>query len=95
MIDKELLFKTNDLVAKSKNKDLNIKISKIMLTEKAGANAGLIWNALDGKEGLTFKEIKKETKQKKDDFLLGLGWLLREGKVAAVEVEDDVVYSLK
>lgn len=30
MIDKELLFKTNDLVAKSKNKDLNIKISKIM-----------------------------------------------------------------
>ncbi len=35
-----------------------------MLTEKAGENAGLIWNALDGKEGLTFKEIKKETKQK-------------------------------
>ena len=68
---------------------------KIMLTEKAGANAGLIWNALDGKEGLTFKEIKKETKQKKDDFLLGLGWLLREGKVAAVEVEEEVVYSLK
>ena len=59
-----------------------------MLTEKAGANAGLIWNALDGKEGLTFKEIKKETKQKKDDFLLGLGWLLREGKIAAVEVEE-------
>lgn len=68
---------------------------KIMLTEKAGANAGLIWNALDGKEGLTFKEIKKETKQKKDDFLLGLGWLLREGKIAAVEVEEDIVYSLK
>lgn len=68
---------------------------KIMLTEKAGANAGLIWNALDGKEGLTFKEIKKETKQKKDDFLLGLGWLLREGKIAAVEVAEDVVYSLK
>ena len=73
----------------------NIKISKIMLTEKAGANAGLIWNALDGNEGLTFKEIKKETKQKKEDFILGLGWLLREGKIAAVEVEEDVVYSLK
>ena len=40
-------------------------------------------------------EIKKETKQKKEDFILGLGWLLREGKIAAVEVEDDVVYSLK
>ena len=35
-----------------------------MLTEKAGENAGLIWNALEGKEGLTFKEIKKTTKQK-------------------------------
>ena len=79
-------------IKRSKNV-LNSK--KIMLTEKAGANAGLIWNALDGKEGLTFKEIKKETKQKKDDFLLGLGWLLREGKIAAVEVEEDVVYSLK
>ena len=66
-----------------------------MFTEKAGENAGLIWNALDGKEGLTFKEIKKTTKQKKDDFFLGLGWLLREGKIAAVEVEEDVVYSLK
>ena len=66
-----------------------------MLTEKAGENAGLIWNALEGKEGLTFKEIKKTTKQKKEDFILGLGWLLREGKSAAVEVEDDVVYSLK
>ena len=79
--------------SKKEVKHLNSK--KIMLTEKAGANAGLIWNALDGKEGLTFKEIKKETKQKKDDFLLGLGWLLREGKIAAVEVEEDVVYSLK
>jgi len=66
-----------------------------MLTEKAGENAGLIWYALEGKEGLTFKEIKKTTKQKKEDFILGLGWLLREGKIAAVEVEDDVVYSLK
>ena len=74
----------------------NIKnLKKIMLTEKAGENAGLIWNALEGKEGLTFKEIKKTTKQKTDDFFLGLGWLLREGKVAAVEVEEDGVYSLK
>ena len=85
-----------DLVRLTRLKTFNSKNSKkIMLTEKAGANAGLIWNALDGKEGLTFKEIKKETKQKKDDFLLGLGWLLREGKIAAVEVEEDVVYSLK
>ena len=69
-----------------------------MLTEKAGENAGLIWNALDGKEGLTFKEIKKTTKQKKEDFILGLGWLLREDKLSAVETGDEkdpYAYSLK
>ena len=69
-----------------------------MLTEKAGENAGLIWNALDGKEGLTFKEIKKTTKQQKEDFILGLGWLLREDKLSAVETGDEkdpYAYSLK
>ena len=66
-----------------------------MLTEKAGANAGLIWNALDGKEGLTFKEIKKETKQKKDDFLLGLGWLLREDKIFTCVAGEEEIFALK
>ena len=33
-----------------------------MLKEKAGEIAGKIWNALDGTEGLTAKQIKKVTK---------------------------------
>ena len=41
--------------------------------------AGQIWEALNGTEGLTQKQIKKATKLKADkDFFLGLGWLLRE-----------------
>lgn len=70
-----------------------------MLQEKAGNIAGIIWNALsDVNEGLTFKQIKKITKLAEKDFNLGLGWLLREDKVAVTETGDDkepYIYSLK
>ena len=70
-----------------------------MLQEKAGNIAGLIWNALSESESaLTFKQIKKTTKLTEKDFNLGLGWLLREDKIDAVETGDDkdpFAYSLK
>ncbi len=65
------------------------------MIENAGAFAGRIWTALNETEGLTLKEIKTKAKLKEKELYLGLGWLLREGKIAAVEVEEDVVYSLK
>jgi len=58
-----------------------------VMEEKVGTMAGQIWRALEGKGGLTQKEIKKEAKLKTDkDFYLALGWLLRENKVM---VQDD------
>ncbi len=66
-----------------------------MLKEKAGTVAGLIWNALNGTEGLTAKQIKKATKLVDKDFYLGLGWLLREEKVSTKEVENDLFIALK
>ena len=70
-----------------------------MLQEKAGNIAGLLWNTLSESEtALTFKQIKKTTKLTEKDFLLGLGWLLREDKIAAVETGDEkdpYAYSLK
>lgn len=70
-----------------------------MLQEKAGNIAGLIWNALSTSEtALTFKQIKKATKLAEKDFNLGLGWLLREDKISAVETGDEkdpYAYSLK
>ena len=66
-----------------------------MLKEKAGALAGQIWEALNGTEGLTQKQIKKATKLKADkDFFLGLGWLLREDKVVTSEVEGEIFVKL-
>ena len=61
-----------------------------MLKEKAGVTAGVIWNALNGTEGMTAKQLKKATKLVDKDLFLGLGWLLREDKVSAEEVEGEL-----
>ncbi|MCQ2212708.1 MAG: winged helix-turn-helix domain-containing protein [Bacteroidaceae bacterium] len=69
-----------------------------MLQDKAGNIAGIIYTALAQTEGLTFKAIKKATKLTEKDFLLGLGWLLREDKIATAESGDEkdpYIYSLK
>lgn len=66
-----------------------------MLKEKAGETAGMIWNALNGTDGLTTKELKKVLKIRSDkDLFLGLGWLLREDKVTVTEAEKDLIVAL-
>ena len=66
-----------------------------MMTELAGDFAGRIWNALNGTEGLSLKEIKSATKLKEKEFYLGLGWLLREDKVFSCMAGDDEIFALK
>lgn len=67
-----------------------------MLKEKAGVLAGQIWEALNGIEGLTQKNLKKAAKIKADkDLFLGLGWLLREEKIETSEVNGELVVKLK
>ena len=65
------------------------------MNEMVGEFAGLIWRALEGKNALTQKEIKKETKLKDKEFYLGLGWLLREDKINVTEGEEENYYALK
>lgn len=68
-----------------------------MLKEKAGNVAGIIWTALNGTDGLTQKQIKKTASSKllDKDFYLGLGWLLREDKVAVTEKDGELFVTLK
>ena len=67
-----------------------------MLKEKAGVLAGQIWEALNGTEGLTQKNLKKAAKIKADkDLFLGLGWLLREEKIETSEVNGELIVKLK
>lgn len=65
-----------------------------MLREKAGEMAGKIWNALNGTEGMTAKQLKKTAKLVDKDLFLGLGWLLREDKVSVQEVEGELFIKL-
>lgn len=66
-----------------------------MNTEIIGNNAGLVWEALNSKNGLTIKELKKATKIKTDKVLFAaLGWLAREGKLSFEETADDMVVTL-
>lgn len=66
-----------------------------MLKERTGVLAGMIWETLNGTEGLTQKQIKKNAKIKSDkDFYLGLGWLLREDKVCTKEVDKEIFVKL-
>lgn len=65
-----------------------------MLKEKAGETAGKIWKALEGTEGLTVKQLKKNLKATDKDLYLGLGWLLREDKLSVEEVEGELFAKL-
>lgn len=65
-----------------------------MLKEKAGENAGKIWNVLNGTEGLPVKQIKKATKLIDKELYLGFGWLLREDKISVSEVEGELFVKL-
>lgn len=64
-----------------------------MLTNVIGANAGAIWEALQG-GALSTKAIKKATKLKEADLNLALGWLARENKIAFNVTEAETIISL-
>jgi len=56
-----------------------------MFKEKAGITAGKIWEILNGTEGMSLKQLKKESKLIYNDLYLGLGWLAREQKITVTE----------
>ena len=54
--------------------------------ENAGFKAGDVYQALAAAEKvLSVKEIAKAAKISEEETLLGLGWLFKEGKLAAAE----------
>ena len=54
--------------------------------ENAGFKAGDVYQALAAAEkALSVKEIAKAAKISEEETLLGLGWLFKEGKLAAAD----------
>lgn len=67
-----------------------------MLQERAGELAGKIWNTLNEKGAMSVKVLKKTAKIRfEKDLYLGLGWLLREGKLSVKTEGSEDVISLK
>lgn len=57
-----------------------------LTSENAGYRAGDVYNALhDGAQAMTAEEIAKAVGITVEEVLLGIGWLLKEGKLASVE----------
>ena len=63
-----------------------VKAAIAVNAENAGFKAGDVYQALaaEGK-ALTVKEIAKAAKISEEETLLGLGWLFKEGKLAAAD----------
>ena len=60
--------------------------SIVLNAENAGFKAGDVYQALAAAEkALSVKEIAKAAKISEEETLLGLGWLFKEGKLAAAE----------
>ena len=58
----------------------------VVNAENAGFKAGDVYQALAAAEkALTLKEIAKAAKISEEETLLGLGWLFKEGKLAAAD----------
>ena len=62
------------------------KAALVVNAENAGFKAGDVYQALAAAEkALTLKEIAKAAKISEEETLLGLGWLFKEGKLAAAD----------
>ncbi len=58
----------------------------VVNAENAGFKAGDVYQALAAaEEAMTVKEIAKAAKISEEETLLGLGWLFKEGKLAAAD----------
>ncbi len=65
-----------------------------MITEKTGTNAGKLWELLNKKSPMSFKDAKKRLKMTIPDIYMAMGWLNREDKLL-IEGKDEMMLSLK
>ena len=58
------------------------KVEVVINAENVGFKAGDVYQALaTAEKALSVKEIAKQAKITEEEALLGIGWLLKEGKV--------------
>jgi hypothetical protein len=65
-----------------------------MITE-IGIVAGDIWHYLDQHGEVTLSELVRGIDKRRDNVLMSLGWLAREGHVILQQIEGDYRVSLR
>ena len=65
-----------------------------MITE-IGIVAGDIWHFLDQHGEVTLQELVSGIDKPRDNMLMSLGWLAREGHVIVQQIESDYKISLR
>ena len=65
-----------------------------MITE-IGIVAGDIWHFLDQHGEVKFSELARGIDKPRDNVLMSLGWLAREGHVILQQVDNDYTVSLR
>lgn len=65
-----------------------------MITE-IGIVAGEIWHFLDQRQEVGLEDLIKGIDRPRDNVLMSLGWLAREGHVILVQVDNDYRISLR
>ncbi len=65
-----------------------------MITE-IGIVAGDIWHYLDEHGEVTLSELVSGIDKPRDNVLMSLGWLAREGHVIVLQVEKDYTVNLR
>ncbi|MCM8781148.1 MAG: winged helix-turn-helix domain-containing protein, partial [Candidatus Omnitrophica bacterium] len=73
---------------------INPRGRREMITE-IGIVAGDIWHFLDQHKEVTLSELVRGIDKPRDNILMSLGWLAREGHVILQHTEDDYVISLR
>ena len=78
---------TKAAAAKTTKKAATPKVTQISINaENVGFKAGNVYQALaKAEKALSVAEIAKAAKITTEEAYLGLGWLLKEGKVTSVE----------
>lgn len=56
-----------------------------MIKNVIGENAGKVWKCLNDNGETSFTKLTKLTELKKEELLLAIGWLSREGKIHHTE----------
>jgi hypothetical protein len=66
----------------------------VRLIAEIGESAGTVWRTLSEKGEMPMSRLRKSSGLGPTAFLLGLGWLAREGKVAFRQEENKTIVSL-